>query len=172
MELSNEDHQRNREWNEKNAEYYARKIGRHVVDFKATPTVVCVLLPLRTCELLLIRRGLKDGYGQLALPGGFQNCGESVHDAAVREVREETGAIIRPDRLELISIKTDEYGHNVVIFRNFGGILLAEGPFTPNEEVLELVPVDESVPTAYPFHTEAVAYYFKRLHNDISWVKQ
>lgn len=154
------------------AEYLCSLVGLHAVEFKNTPTVVCVLLPLRTCELLLIRRGLKDGYGQLALPGGFQNFGESVHDAAVREVREETGAIIRPDRLELISIKTDEYGHNVVIFRNFGGMALPQGPFTPNEEILELVPVDEAVPTAYPFHTEAVADYFKRLHNDISWSRQ
>ena len=42
-------------------------------------------------EVLLIQRGRPPFRGQYALPGGFVNPDESVDDAAVRELKEETG---------------------------------------------------------------------------------
>jgi bifunctional NMN adenylyltransferase/nudix hydrolase len=42
-------------------------------------------------EVLLIERGGAVGRGQLALPGGFMNQGERLYDAALRELKEETG---------------------------------------------------------------------------------
>lgn len=55
------------------------------------PVVVHVLMR-RGAELFLLRRansGFMDGY--YALPGGHQQAGESVAQAAERECREETG---------------------------------------------------------------------------------
>ncbi len=57
----------------------------------AFPVVVHVLL-WRAEELFLLRRantGFMDGF--YALPGGHQNRGEGVKDAAIRECFEETG---------------------------------------------------------------------------------
>lgn len=56
-------------------------------------TVDCVVFGLDDEELkiLLIQRDLEPFEGQWALPGGFVHVGESVDDAARRELTEETG---------------------------------------------------------------------------------
>jgi 8-oxo-dGTP diphosphatase len=50
-------------------------------------------------RLLLIRRGHPPSAGRWSLPGGRVEDGESDEAALVREMREETGAIVRVGRL-------------------------------------------------------------------------
>jgi ADP-ribose pyrophosphatase YjhB (NUDIX family) len=59
------------------------------------PSVSAVIFDRRG-RLLLQQRS--DG-GQWGLPGGSVEIGESVADAVVREVREETGLAVRPRRI-------------------------------------------------------------------------
>ena len=57
--------------------------------------VAVVLLPVDTGDgatgLAVTRRDIEPARGELALPGGFIETGETWQEAAVRELREETG---------------------------------------------------------------------------------
>ena len=52
-----------------------------MVHYDNTPTVVVVLVPFRG-GLLMVRRALPgEGYGKLALPGGYQMLGRAWQEA-------------------------------------------------------------------------------------------
>jgi len=68
---------------------------------RAASVAVCVLLQQDTPCLLITRRAadLRRHPGQWALPGGSREPGESVPDAALRELREETGVVVSADQV-------------------------------------------------------------------------
>jgi 8-oxo-dGTP diphosphatase len=45
-------------------------------------------------RVLLIKRGREPAKGQWSIPGGAVEVGETIHDALVREVHEETGLLV------------------------------------------------------------------------------
>ena len=53
-------------------------------------------------RVLLALRGHEPAKGQWSLPGGLVDVGESLREAVIREVREETGLIVEP--VELIEL--------------------------------------------------------------------
>jgi mutator protein MutT len=53
-------------------------------------------------RVLLIRRGKDPLRGRWVVPGGTVEHGETLHDALVREVREETGVTVRPGEVVLV----------------------------------------------------------------------
>lgn len=58
-------------------------------------TVDCVIFGYdsKKLDILLIKRGIEPFKGQWALPGGFVRMKESAEEAAIRELREETGLL-------------------------------------------------------------------------------
>jgi 8-oxo-dGTP pyrophosphatase MutT (NUDIX family) len=88
---------------------YRAVIAAHLSGYKRVPisrpglraasVAVCVLLRDDVPCLLITRRaaGLRRHSGQWALPGGSREPGESVGETALRELREETGAVVSPD---------------------------------------------------------------------------
>jgi len=66
---------------------------------KAAAVAVCVVTQQDVPALLITRRAptLRNHAGQWALPGGRRDPGESARDAALRELREETGVEVTPD---------------------------------------------------------------------------
>ena len=67
--------------------------------------------------VVLVRRGSEPYEGQWALPGGFVEVGETVRQAAVREVAEETGLAVEISRLIGVYSEPDRdpRGHNVSV---------------------------------------------------------
>ena len=63
-------------------------------------------------EFLLIRRGKEPMKGAWSIPGGRQNLGETIKEAAIREIREETGLEIHITGLidVIDSIRNDDKG--------------------------------------------------------------
>ena len=52
---------------------------------------VCHAVVIHGADVLLVKRNSIRGYGQWAIPGGFMECDETTREAAVRELKEETG---------------------------------------------------------------------------------
>jgi 8-oxo-dGTP pyrophosphatase MutT (NUDIX family) len=74
----------------------ARDTGR-----TAASVALCVVLTGGVPALLITRRApnLRSHAGQWALPGGRRDPGESATQAALRELREETGVVVAADQV-------------------------------------------------------------------------
>lgn len=66
-----------------------------MTDSSMTPVPAVGIVCLRGDEVLLIRRGTPPRQGEWSLPGGRIEAGERAVDAALRELREETGVEAR-----------------------------------------------------------------------------
>ena len=127
--------------------------------YRNTPTVVVVLVPCNG-GLLLVRRALPgEGDGKLALPGGYQMLGQTWQEAGAAEVREETGVVVDPAVLRVVSVETTPDRRQNLIFCRSPPVS-HDGPFTHDHEVSEVMILDAPVETAFPLHTGAVRDFF------------
>jgi 8-oxo-dGTP diphosphatase len=60
------------------------------------PILGCVAVVRRQGRVLLAQRSVPPGVGKWGFPGGVVELGETVHDAARRELAEETGIVAEP----------------------------------------------------------------------------
>jgi 8-oxo-dGTP diphosphatase len=64
-------------------------------------------------RVLLIRRGKEPLRGRWVIPGGTVELGETLQDALVREVQEETGVTVRPREVVLVFDRIQRDGEAV-----------------------------------------------------------
>lgn len=62
-----------------------------------TPKIGALAVVLHQDQVLLVQRSKQPDAGLWGFPGGHVEWGETVLDAAARELREETGVIAQPD---------------------------------------------------------------------------
>jgi ADP-ribose pyrophosphatase YjhB (NUDIX family) len=122
--------------------------------------VAVVLLPVDD-GVLVVRRNIPPQIGQLALPGGYINRGESWQQAGARELAEETDIVIQPSDLREFRVKSAPGSTTLLVF----GLAPPQRshdlpPFTPNEETQEISVVQAPQELAFSTHTEALQEYF------------
>jgi ADP-ribose pyrophosphatase YjhB (NUDIX family) len=114
--------------------------------------------------LVAIRRDIEPARGQLALPGGFIEVGESWQEATVRELREETGLIATAGEVRLFAVHSAPLG-TINIF----GLLPTRRfeelpPSAPTEEATEWLVLTRPQRLAFSTHTQTMAEYFGSAH--------
>lgn len=118
------------------------------------PTPAVGVVCLRGGDVLLIRRAQPPRMGEWSLPGGRIEPGERATEAALRELREETGVAARLCGLiDVVDGIFPEAGRHYVLI-DYLAIWVAEEPiagddaaeavFVPFERALDLVAWDET----------------------------
>jgi ADP-ribose pyrophosphatase YjhB (NUDIX family) len=107
-------------------------------------------------EVLMVRRAREPGRDLWCLPVGFAELGESIQEAAVRELREETGLVGEPLRLlDVGSFESDFYGD--MLFVTFEMRVLAGEPRAGDDAAeVRFFPLDHLPPLAFPVQAAAM----------------
>jgi len=124
--------------------------------------VVVVLLPVPDLSgLLAVRRAIAPGCGKLALPGGYIDWNDATwQQAAVRELREETGLRVRAAGLTEFRVHITP-DHKLVVFALAEGIASTDLPaFQRNREISEWAILRRPARLAFSSHTAVVRQYF------------
>lgn len=126
------------------------------------PLPVAVLLLPVDDGLLVVRRGVAPRIGQLALPGGFINVGESWQAAATRELFEESGVVSDSSAVREFAVRSAPDG-TVLIF-GLGAPTSEDAlpAFVPTAEASERLVIREPQALAFPLHSEVVELFFSR----------
>ena len=124
-------------------------------------TVDAIVLD-RKGRLLLVERGRDPYKGRFALPGGFVEYGETVENAIVRELEEETG--IKATVIELFGVYSapdrDPRGHTVtLVFR----LKIVSGQAKAGDDAAKAMffSVDELPPLAFD-HDKIITDFFAK----------
>ena len=110
------------------------------------PTVAALVLASSGDKLVLVRRAIRPEIGRWSFPSGFVNRGEGVEEAAVREVKEETGLEVRLDGLVGVYSSRDD----PIVLAVYAATAIG-GTLHPGHEALEVGLFPPSGLPALPF---------------------
>lgn len=110
-------------------------------DFPDRPYLAVSAAIIDNGEVLIVRRARPPVHGVYTLPGGAVESGETLIEAVVREVREETALTVEPATLagyrEMITREPGGRTERHFVILCFAARLIS-GRATPNEEIDEI----------------------------------
>ena len=108
------------------------------------PKILVACIAMYEDAILWMQRGEEPCKGGWAIPSGFMEKGETLQEAAVRELRQETNAVLDPDKLALNGIGTVTQTNEVyVVFRG----VLKKPEFSVGHEAMDVgLFTEEQVP--------------------------
>jgi ADP-ribose pyrophosphatase YjhB (NUDIX family) len=132
-----------------------------------TKTVVVVAM-CAPSGIVLTRRADPGTYGKLAFPAGFQEeMDGSWQRTGAREVLEETGIVIDPQRLMHFSTETVEDGKINLLFCYYLRQVQEPAPREPDAEVLEILTTKEPVDLVFDTHTKFLKAFLRVAQNSL-----
>lgn len=126
------------------------------------PLPVTVLVIPVDDGVLAVRRAIAPRQGQLALPGGYIDIGESWQQAGAREAYEEAGVVIDPAQVQVLRVFSAP-DNTLIVVGLAAPLRLAElPPFEPTAEATERVVLKMPTELAFPLHTEVLFGFLQR----------
>src|SRR5437867_12058951 len=121
-------------------------------------------VPSTTCliptdgGIVIIKRRYDPGMGGWALPGGFVDAEETVSEAAVREVKEETNLDVELDGLLGVYSYVDPHKSGLVVV--FQARVIGGEPCAGDDaSEIAACPLDDMPPMVFESHRRALALY-------------
>ena len=119
--------------------------------------VVILLVPVLNKGVLIQKRGISPGLGQMALISGYVDNGETPEQAAIREAQEECGL-----KINSATFRGFAYGDskkNLLILMESHTVDESAIKFLPNPEVFEISYANSAQELAFGAHTEFLKNY-------------
>ncbi|MBI2425103.1 MAG: NUDIX hydrolase [Candidatus Hydrogenedentes bacterium] len=118
-------------------------------------------------ELLFAQRAVQPCRGEWSLPGGFVELGETTEEAALRELREETGLRAERARLFGVSTRQSPVSGAVMVLGYIVDEWEGEEQMAPDSDAMSLkfCARAERPPLAFHVHRELLALYDAQLEN-------
>lgn len=118
------------------------------------PVVSTILVQER--QVLLVRRANDPYQGQWCLPSGFAEIGESIADAALRELKEETGIQGRIVHLQDVDSNAN-YFYGDLLFLTFEVEQIGGEPIAGDDAAeVKFFPIERLPDLAFPANTKAL----------------
>jgi ADP-ribose pyrophosphatase YjhB (NUDIX family) len=111
--------------------------------FPSRPFLAASAAIVRDSKVLIVRRARPPAKDVYTLPGGVVEAGETLHEAVVREIREETGLTIEPVKLaghrEAIKRNADGRVERHFVIMCFASRLVSGTPAAKDDEIAEIL---------------------------------
>lgn len=111
--------------------------------FPSRPFLAASAAIVRDGKVLVVRRARPPAKDIYTLPGGVVEAGETLHEAAIREVQEETGLTIEPVKLaghrEAIKKLPDGRVERHFVIMCFASRLVSGTPTAKDDEITEIL---------------------------------
>jgi 8-oxo-dGTP diphosphatase len=137
---------------------------------QVTVDIVIFTIQERVLKVLLVKRGIAPYSGKFAIPGGFVLEDEDLEQAAVRELREETGVsdVYLEQLYSFGDPKRDPRGRVVTIA--YFALISADRKLKAGTDAAEAAwyPIDDLPPLAFD-HSIILEYALERLRNKLEY---
>ena len=138
---------------------------------KVTVDIVIFTVQSGTLKVLLVKRAIPPFKGQFAIPGGFVHEEESLVDAALRELREETGVTdVYLEQLYSFGDPNRDLRDRVITVAYFALISADRTPLAAGSDAIEAGwwPVSKLPSLAFD-HASILGYALERLRNKLEY---
>lgn len=137
---------------------------------QVTVDIVIFTIQEQVLKVLLVKRLIPPFVGQCAIPGGFVLEDEDLDEAALRELREETGVsdVYLEQLYSFGKVDRDPRGRVVTVA--YFALISADRMLTAGSDAAEAAwyAVDDLPPLAFD-HSEIVEYALERLRNKLEY---